>query len=60
MITSPESVESREDLAAFVQALRRSHAEEGGAWENADLPSFLDALSAWIGDADGWYRSTGI
>lgn len=32
---------------------------EGHSWENADLASFLEALAAWVGDADGWYRHTG-
>jgi hypothetical protein len=56
---SPESVDSREELAAFVRSLYRLHAEEGSSWENADLPSFLEALSAWIDDAGGWYDNTG-
>ncbi|MEV5613581.1 hypothetical protein [Streptomyces sp. NPDC052225] len=59
MTSSPQSVDSREDLAAFVRSLLRSYAEEGSTWENADLPSFLEALSAWIDDADGWYGNTG-
>ncbi|MET9170206.1 hypothetical protein ABZX64_03870 [Streptomyces misionensis] len=59
MTTSPDRVGSREDLAAFVRFLRRSHAEERSSWENADLPGFLDALAAWIDDADGWYGNTG-
>ncbi|MGP3772228.1 DUF7660 family protein [Streptomyces sp. SDT5-1] len=59
MTTSSESVDSREELAAFVRSLRRSHAEEGSAWENTDLPGFLEALAAWIDDADGWYRNSG-
>ncbi|WP_306189978.1 hypothetical protein [Streptomyces sp. MK5] len=59
MATSPEHVDSREDLAAFVRFLHRSHAEEGCSWENADLPSFLEALAAWISDADGWYGNNG-
>ncbi|MFF9001622.1 hypothetical protein ACF1GW_06820 [Streptomyces achromogenes] len=59
MTASPDHVGSREDLAAFVRSLRRSHAEEGSSWENADLPSFLEALAAWIDDADGWYGNTG-
>jgi hypothetical protein len=58
MTTSPDHVDSREDLAAFVRSLRRSNAEDGGSWENANLPSFLDALAAWMDDADGWYRNT--
>ncbi|WP_055690021.1 DUF7660 family protein [Streptomyces prasinus] len=59
MTTSPDHVDSREDLAAFVRALRRSHIEEDRSWENADLGSFLEALAAWIDDADGWYHNTG-
>ncbi|MFE7708562.1 hypothetical protein ACFU6I_22825 [Streptomyces sp. NPDC057486] len=59
MTASPEHVDSRADLAAFVRALHRSHAEEGSSWENEDLASFLEALAAWIEDADGWYRNAG-
>ncbi|MDQ0990981.1 hypothetical protein [Streptomyces sp. V3I7] len=58
MTTSPDDVTDREGLAAFVRALQRSHAEHGSSWENADLSSFLEALAAWIDDADGWYSNT--
>jgi hypothetical protein len=59
MPTSPEHVDSRQDLAAFDRALHRSHTVEGHSWENADLASFLEALAAWIDDADGWYSNVG-
>ncbi|WP_330467054.1 hypothetical protein OG547_17595 [Streptomyces longwoodensis] len=59
MNTSPDCVDSREDLAAFVRALQSSHAEEGHSWENADLASFVKALAAWIDDAEGWYGNAG-
>jgi len=58
MTTSPDHVNSREDLAAFVRSLRRRRTEDGSSWENADLLSFLEALAAWIDDADGWYSNT--
>ncbi|MGW5367138.1 DUF7660 family protein [Streptomyces sp. NPDC004009] len=29
------------------------------SWENADLAGFLEALAAWIDDADGWYSNAG-
>ncbi|MFF8972233.1 hypothetical protein [Streptomyces sp. NPDC014995] len=50
---------SREDLVSFVRALHRSQAEEGDSWENRDLAGFLEALAAWIDDADGWYGNAG-
>lgn len=59
MTTSPDHVDSREDLAAFVCALHCSHTEEGYSWENADLASLLEALAAWIDDAGGWFRNAG-
>ncbi|MFJ4517304.1 hypothetical protein [Streptomyces sp. NPDC088816] len=59
MTTSSEHVDSREDLAAFVRSLRRSYAEDGSSWENADLDSLLEALAAWIDAAHGLYGNTG-
>jgi hypothetical protein len=59
MTASPDHVSSREDLASFVRALHRSQVEECGSWENQDLAAFLEALAAWIDDADGWYSNAG-
>ncbi|MEV0741101.1 hypothetical protein AB0I51_35360 [Streptomyces sp. NPDC050549] len=59
MTTSPDHVNSREDLFAFVVALQHSFTEEGHTWENEDLGRFLEALAAWINDADGWYSNFG-
>ncbi|MFH8474758.1 hypothetical protein [Streptomyces sp. NPDC018000] len=57
MTTSPDHVDSREDLASFIRSLHRNNVDGGDSWDNADLPRFLEALAAWIGDADGWYRN---
>ncbi|MGW6389684.1 DUF7660 family protein [Streptomyces sp. NPDC055103] len=59
MTTSPDHVDSREDLASFVRSLRRGCADDGDSWGNADLAGFLEALAAWVDDADGWYRNAG-
>ncbi|MGW4675869.1 DUF7660 family protein [Streptomyces sp. NPDC004324] len=37
----------------------RRHGRNGSRGENADLPSFLEALASWIDDADGWYNNAG-
>ncbi|HZT82113.1 MAG TPA: hypothetical protein VFA26_17935 [Gemmataceae bacterium] len=52
-------IQSRHDLAVFVDALRehlRHHPEE---WENRDLPSFLEAMAAWVEDMDGYFKTRG-
>ncbi|MCZ1006621.1 DUF7660 family protein [Streptomyces lydicus] len=59
MTSPPDRVDSREALASFVRDLRRDYVDNDGSWEAADLGDFLEALAAWIDDADGWYRNTG-
>ncbi|MFG2864592.1 hypothetical protein [Streptomyces sioyaensis] len=59
MTSPPDHVDSREALASFVRDLGRDCVENDGSWKNADLGDFLEALAAWIDDADGWYRNTG-
>lgn len=52
-------VRTREDLAAFVAALRDDFIRSGTEWENQTLDRFLDALSTWIAAAPGWYSNFG-
>ena len=51
-------IDSREDLARFVDEMRRS-LQDGQQWENRDLGSFLDAMAAWITDMDGYFENIG-
>lgn len=55
-----EQIASREDLVAFVQALRRDLETNPGEWENPNLASYLGALAGWIGDMHGYYRNQGL
>jgi hypothetical protein len=45
-------------LAGVVRALA-DEATEGSRWENDSLPRYLDALAAWLADADGYYVNNG-
>lgn len=53
-----EKVASRNDLAEFVATLRQEFLR-GHKWENRDLPTYLEAMSAWISDMDGYYENNG-
>ena len=57
MDISPLGVVSRLDLAAFVAKLQSDLAIHPEGWENANLPSFLRALSAYLEDIDGWCKN---
>lgn len=53
------SIRSREDFVAFVRALGKDLQENPGSWENASLKRYLEALSAWVEDMDGYYLNQG-
>jgi hypothetical protein len=53
------AIRSREEFVAFVRALVSRFREVPGEWENNELPSYLDALAAWVEDMDGYYKNRG-
>jgi hypothetical protein len=54
-----DTMKSKEDFVAFVEALRRSLAESPEQWENRTLDDYLEALGRWTEDSDGYYQNTG-
>ena len=54
-----EQVQSHPDFVAFSHALLKDLKEKPEAWENRDLPSFLEALGAWAEDMNGYYQAKG-
>ncbi|GAM99353.1 hypothetical protein U91I_03002 [alpha proteobacterium U9-1i] len=55
LVEALKRVETKGDLVAFIQML----AARSGAFANADLPNYLEAMSAWLADSDGYYSSSG-
>lgn len=51
------SVESRDDFIAFIKALRNDLVSNPEEWENLTLSDFLESLSAWVQDMDGYYQN---
>ncbi len=54
-----DAVRTREDLAAFVVALRADLLNNVADWENPTLERFLEALAAWCTDMPGFFTSQG-
>jgi hypothetical protein len=52
-------IQTRDDLVAFIKALRSDLRADPKKWENATLESFLDALASWTEDMDGYYQNHG-
>ena len=57
--SDPRAVRSREDLAEFVRRLAHDLKQRPEEWENVDLGDFLEAMSAWVDDMDGFYKNRG-
>ena len=50
-------ISSREDLVRFIDEMRSTYKRNGGGWNNKDLPSYLEAMSAWVDDMDGYFEN---
>jgi hypothetical protein len=53
---TPDEVSSRESLVTFVRDLAKSDKSQ---WENDSLDRYLEALSAWLTDIEGWTGNRG-
>ena len=51
-------VRNKADFQEFLVALSQDFATSAGNWENTDLHSFLEALAAYAGDIEGYYKNT--
>ena len=51
-----QEVSSKDQLIGLLNELAQ---EDPTTWENSDLSSFLEAMSAWLDDCDGFYQNQG-
>ncbi|RTQ50133.1 hypothetical protein EJV47_10885 [Hymenobacter gummosus] len=54
-----DEVNSKQDFLLFLAELQRDLLTNPEDWENHTLPAFLDAMSRWVADMEGYYRNTG-
>lgn len=53
------AVRSKYDLAELLEDLRGDLLAHPDRWSNGDLDSFLEAITAWLRDSDGYYANRG-
>ncbi|MFF4353818.1 hypothetical protein [Streptomyces sp. NPDC001530] len=60
MLLSPDDeLRGPDDLVAFLRDLHLDFQQRGHEWENPTLDRFLEALAAWVGSSENWYRNFG-
>ena len=55
-----DAISSREDFVRFIGELRRNLLARPDEWTNTSLGDFLEALSAWTQDMDGYYENNNL
>ncbi len=50
---------NRDEFVVVVRALERDFADNGDAWENTTLDTFLEALGAWVQDCGRCFANRG-
>ncbi|MFD7533827.1 hypothetical protein ACFV8E_40540 [Streptomyces sp. NPDC059849] len=52
-------VTTRADLVSFIRQLGQEAEAPSNGWENRSLDRYLEALSAWTDDMDGYFTDRG-
>ncbi len=52
-------VRTRADLVSYVRQLSQEAEAPASGWENQSLHGYLEALSAWTNDMDGYFINRG-
>jgi len=52
------TVNDRQTFADFIDKLYQDYKENSSTWINKNLDEFLEAMSAYAKDIDGYYKNT--
>jgi len=52
---NPSLVKSKKDFEQFIADLFHDFKENEDSWENNSLGLYLEGMSGWFGDIDGYY-----
>lgn len=51
-----ENVKSKQDFISFINRLSNDNQINNDEWENKDILSYLEGVSSWVEDMDGYYK----
>jgi len=60
LVSFGKGVQSREALAEFIRMLSELYKTERSQFVNRELGSYLEAMSGWVEDMDGYYKNNNV
>jgi hypothetical protein len=60
IVERAQAIQSKADFATFLQLLLRDCRENPDEWENDTLERFLEAMSSFVSDMEGYYAGINI
>lgn len=58
--TLVDQIKDRNDLVAFVRELAKDRESDPDSWEHDTIDHYLEALSAWVAEMDGYFKNQGL
>lgn len=55
---SINDIDSKEKFIEFLNELINDREKKDAEWENKDIPEYLESISSWVEDMEGYYMNT--
>lgn len=59
-MNNSKKITNRKELICFINYLNEDFMNNKEEWSNINVPDFLESLSAWLSDMDGYYENANI
>lgn len=54
-----DTIRTKDEFIDFIKQLKKDRNDKPEEWENIDIQSYLEGISSWIDDMEGYYKNIG-
>ncbi len=54
-----DTIATKDEFISFIEKLKNDRIEKPEEWENPDIQSYLEGISSWVYDMEGYYENIG-
>ena len=55
-----DNIRTKEDFVKFLTELRYDKEQNSEEWENGEITSYLEGISSWVEDMEGYFTNMNI